>query len=293
MRDEEGAARTFAKVRQLEDTNVDGMDFYGQVLAQQSQLDSLNRLAVDMLDVDDKRPEAWTCLAIYHEARRDHEKALAFIDKAIMMDPKHAMSHKVKGAILLADSRPDHAAASFFRSNDICPDVPSYEGLVDAYLAAGKYKEAGMVAKEAISAAPRDPRAITLVGLALSEAVQHNQQAPENLVQAKRSLHKALAMDPSCRRPLIALVDIYVQEKNYSKAIELLCQGIEGTTESPCRLSAPDLFHAKLGQVYILCDRLQDASHAFHIACSLNPENRGECAASSVSRVVVLLRDEA
>ena len=61
MNDEDGAARTFSKVRNLESTNVDCMDQYGQILARQNSLDELNQLASNLLDIDDKRPEGMIC----------------------------------------------------------------------------------------------------------------------------------------------------------------------------------------------------------------------------------------
>ena len=76
MSDDAGAEQTFARVRQLDENNVECMDQYAQLFQRRNALADLNRLAADLLEIDDKRPEAWVCLALYHEARNDHEKAL-------------------------------------------------------------------------------------------------------------------------------------------------------------------------------------------------------------------------
>lgn len=38
--------------------------------------EELGQLCADLLDAEDKRPEPWVCLSLYHLARDDHEKAI-------------------------------------------------------------------------------------------------------------------------------------------------------------------------------------------------------------------------
>lgn len=99
--DDAAAEKTFQRVRHLDENNVDAMDEYAQLFQRRGASEELNvrssylsahfqgdfthtcflqRLAMDMLQIDDKRPEAWVILALYHEARSDHEKSLGTID---------------------------------------------------------------------------------------------------------------------------------------------------------------------------------------------------------------------
>jgi anaphase-promoting complex subunit 7 len=273
--DDAGAERTFARIRQLDENNVECMDQYAQLFQRRNALGDLNRLAAELLEIDDKRPEAWVCLALYHEARSDHEKALAFVDKAIALDQRHAFAHRLRGSILLADNRPEHACVAFFRANEIARDIASYEGLVEAYLAAEKYREAICTAKEAISLARGNPRAVALIGWAFAQASNSNQgMVVEGRDKAKRALRTALTLDPCAIRPLFALVDIYAQERDFEACTTLLKRGMEGTSESfsTGMHSHQDLLYAKLGEVHTLSAGYQEAMTCFHTAISLNPD---------------------
>jgi anaphase-promoting complex subunit 7 len=271
--DVRSAELTYERVRAQEFTQMEDMDQYAHILGREHRIDDLNELAESLLAVDDKRPEAWATLAIYYEALEDHSKATAFLEKAISLDQRHAFSFRLKGAMLMTDGRPEHASVAFFRSNIIEADISNYEGLVDAYIAAGKFKEAIASAKEAISLAPRDPRAITLVGLALAHGSADRQGAASRpgFEKAKLTLRKALSLNPSALRPLFALVDLYLRDPDPDSAIEVLKQGLEGTSAAQNDLYGQDHILNRLGEVYMLEDRFAEAISAFHGALGLNP----------------------
>jgi anaphase-promoting complex subunit 7 len=265
--DEVAAKHTFQRVRHMDESCMEKMDEYAHLLQKAGAEDELNRLASSLLELDDKRPEPWVVLSLYHYARQDNEKAMAFVDKAISLDQRHAFAHRVKGNVLLSDNTPEKAAASFFHANELSRDVASYEGLVECYLARGQYKEAVCMAREAIEVAPRDHRAVTLVGLALSQATGGRDRA-------KRAFQKALKLDPGALRPLLALVDIHMQERDFETCIDLLQKGKDGMTEAQAMHSNADMLDARLGEVYTLNENYTDAMTSFHTALSLNPDNQ-------------------
>ena len=80
-----GAERTFRRVRQVDETVVDCMDQYAQLLQRRGAIEELNRFAAEILDIDDKRPEAWVTLALYHETRNDNEKALGEFYNVVLL----------------------------------------------------------------------------------------------------------------------------------------------------------------------------------------------------------------
>jgi anaphase-promoting complex subunit 7 len=273
----ESATDLFHRVRTLEPGNVTGMDQYANLLGKAGKLHELSDLTDSMLQIDDKSPVSWTCLSLYHKYQVLSDSsnsastngdpiasALKFVEKAIALDQKHAFAHYIRGTILLEEHRPEYAAVSFFRSIEIQPTVSTYEGLVDAYLAAGKDREAIAAAKSAYNLAPRDPRTQTLVGLALAQG---------STAPAKRSLKKALQMSPSMARPLFCLVEILRAEKDYDQCIELLTNALEaealtmGCNSSLARLE--DIY-CRMGSIYMSKESYREAADAYDRALAAN-----------------------
>lgn len=273
------AVATFQKIRALDYHFVEGMDTYASLLAKQCNVAELGRLSSDLLTVDDKRPEAWVALALYHEALGDSEKAIAFVEKGISFDERNAFCHKLKGSILLSQGRPDIAGSCFFRANEIKREIASYEGLVESCLRAKKYKEAICTAKEAMSFAPRDSRALTLVGLALSKATSSSRDSGGK-DRAKKALRKAIALDPLALRPLLALSDLYIADSEFDTCIDLVKKAIEDggdanlTGTSPVLSNVYDrqvVLHAKLADAYGESKNFEEALTYYHKTLSMNP----------------------
>lgn len=280
--DSDTAQEQYAHVRALEPGTTDSMDLYANLLGKAGNTPALSDLADAVLQQDDKSAVAWTILALYHKYNRNSESsvALKFVEKAIALDQRHAYAHYVRGTILLQDNRPEYAAVSFFRSNEIQPAIATYEGLVDAYLVARKEKEAIGAAKEAYNMAPRDPRTLTLVGLALSQG---------SATTAKRSLTKALQMSPALSRPLFCLVGILKVEKDYTACLELLQAALEAASASSSNgLAATDEILCRMGDIYTSTENYKQAVEAYNRALAANPDCTA--AAQAMDRLEKLLR---
>jgi len=56
----------------------------------------LNKLAGELLELDDKLPEPWVCLDLYHQTKLDFEKVLVFVDKAVAIHPRHTFAYRLR-----------------------------------------------------------------------------------------------------------------------------------------------------------------------------------------------------
>lgn len=273
--------QTFNQIRQLDPYCMDHMDEYAELLRRKRNSTKLSQLSMELLQISDSRPEAWVCLALYHQSKgnitnsgsnnnsamMNGEQAISFVERALRINPRYAYGHYIRGMLLLLEHMPEEAITSFHCANKIRESVSHYEGLVEAYLLEEKYKEAVTMAKEAMAIAPKDPRTFTLIGLALSHSPSTNRDGKE---KAKKAFRKALNIDPYALRPMFALADIYVREKDFTSCVELLTRAIEQQGQGR---EEQDMVHAKLADVLTAAENYNDAFTHYHVAISMNPGN--------------------
>jgi anaphase-promoting complex subunit 7 len=269
------AAEHFEKVRNNLPSQVTSMDKYALVLSKMKKANQLKDLADSLLLLDDRRPESWAALTVYQLGVANFNKAMTFIDKALALDQSYAFAHFLRGVVLLSDKRPEHASVAFFRSIELRKDIEAYEGLVDSFLATNRLKEAIASAKEAIALAPKDPRTLTLVGIAIYKSALVEQGLPKEranlLERAKRTLRRVLSIAPAQYRSLFNLVDLYVREEDYEACIKILKDALEGNPPAAGPTLHMDQILCKLGEIYILTQQYDEALKYFHEALALNP----------------------
>jgi anaphase-promoting complex subunit 7 len=248
--------------------------------------------------------------------KKDTASALQFVDKAIKCSPRYVYAHHLRGSLLLSDRKPEQAITSFHRANEISGDIDSYEGLVECYLASNKTREALFSAKEAINLFPKDPRAMSMIGLTLSRTCKGPTRGSSTHgldEKAKAALRKALKLDPCAPRPLLTLVEMYLQSKEYDECVEILQNAIDSISDSGLRDSTyiwssfnvthlqplsfycsgatardcRDVLYTKLGIVHTLNKNFIEACKCLHIALSLNPSyNEAHRASETLEKIL-------
>lgn len=245
----------YSQIRKLDVNSIDAMDRYAGLIKNQGKHIQLNKLANELLRVNDERPETWVALARYCESKEDLDRALHFVEKALSLNQRHVEAHLLKGSLLLSTNKPQEALSSYRNASKHTQDIFIYQGLMECYVALGKFKEALVVAKEALNIMPNNARALTLVGIVLLKFEGKTEKA-------KLVFQKALQADPKCSEAIVALVDVFCGEKKFDLAVKVL--------QHHLALHHTDFMHTKLGEVYFSKKEYALALGSFNTALAVS-----------------------
>ncbi|XP_066362644.1 anaphase-promoting complex subunit 7-like isoform X1 [Miscanthus floridulus] len=279
------AIMNFEKARLIDPNIMTYMDEYAILLKSKSDYIKLNKLVHDMLHIDPARPETCVALAAMWE-RKDERKALTYAEKSLRVDDRHITGYIMKGNLHLSLNRPDLAVTDFRGAQELRADLRSYQGLVRAYLALSKCKEALFTAREAMKVMHQSAKALKLVGdvHAISSSgrektsVQDQQQIIQQRIvlrQARKFYESAIRLEPGFLGAALALADLHVVEGRNKEAVMLL--------EKYLRQWADDSLHIKLAQVHAATNMLSDALSHYQSALRINPQN--EAAKNGLERL--------
>ncbi|KAL6185943.1 hypothetical protein ACLB2K_042065 [Fragaria x ananassa] len=251
------AIMNFEKARLIDPYVVTYMDEYAMLLKIKSDFSKLNKLVHDLLITDSTRPEVFVALSVLWE-RKDERGALSYTEKSIRIDERHIPGYIMKGNLLLSMKRAEAAVIAFRAAQELRPDIRSYQGLVQSYLALSKIKEALYASREAMKAMPQSAKALKLVG----DVHASNSGGRE---KAKKFYESALRLEPGYLGAALALAELHVIEGRNADAVCLL--------ERYLKDWADDSLHVKLAQVFSATNMLQDALSHFQAALRINVQN--------------------
>jgi cytochrome c-type biogenesis protein CcmH/NrfG len=115
-----------------------------------------------------------------------------------------------------------------------------------------------MIAREALQRAPRNARALTLVGRVLS-------WGPEGRAKAHKAFSNALTVDPTSEEAVIGLAELLVVESKIPDALQLL--------SSQVQQRSTEALHLKLAEVLVAAGNNAEALIHLHIALGKNPHS--------------------
>ncbi|KAF9428880.1 Anaphase-promoting complex subunit 7 [Podila epigama] len=245
------SCRMFSQVRAIDPYVADDMYHYGSILIELERLDDVNKLAQNLLSVNDAHPDSWCVLALFLEAKGHLNKALLMANRALLLMPSHCGALHIRAPL---------KALQCFR--DACTlekDIVAYSGLVQAYILLDRFTQALTTAEEALRMMPENAQAMATYGTALLHAKRHQSEVQEAYLEALRK-------DPGCLEASDGLCSIYEQQQQYEKILELLDQQVD--------YNRPDEAHVKKARIYFNMSDWRQALLSYQEALFANPENQ-------------------
>ncbi|KAG0200892.1 Anaphase-promoting complex subunit 7 [Mortierella sp. GBA30] len=269
------AGLLFAQVRKLDTRICDDMFHYGVCLKHLSKMKYINKLANDLMNTNDKHPDAWCVLALYWDMKGSKEKALQIAMKALQLRPDHCGALQLRGQLYLELPPPSPAPAiqAFREAYMIEKDIATYEGLVNAYILMGRQQEAVGMAMEVKTLMPESAHALAIYGSAI-----YHRGGENNTKEAQDALQEALRMDPGCVQAACGLVMIYGHLGQYDDAIQMLVLTypmvyMSISLEKQIDHQPPDTVHVNIAELYTATEKWEDAYKSYREAISCNPDN--------------------
>jgi Flp pilus assembly protein TadD len=149
---------------------------------------------------------------LQHAAKKDWEKSLASLERAVALSPYYFDAWNNMGIILSKMNRSSHAEAAFLKAIEIDPESSAARrNLGYFYLVRGRMKEAQVELERAAELNPRDARARAYLGHLLNETGK-----PE---EAEKALMQALALEPEMPVALYQLGFVNLQLKRTQEAL--------------------------------------------------------------------------
>lgn len=260
--DHRKAISVFKSLYAKDPTLVKGMDTYAASLAAENEVKVLEELTNRMIvrcESGEESAEPWIVVAYYtFLACKKDSKALYFAQKACLASSNSIEALLLKAKIMSESKSASEAIPYFVEAFTIAPfrfDV--LKALTDAYLTENKRTQASSMAGIALKQFGQTPRVLTLNATVLLTETEK----VVNRKSAKSSLEKAVAKDRSYLPAVYALAKLYMDDKAYDKALEVLTKCLEH--ESTNKL------HRLLGDCYTQVSDHVKAMHHHNIAKKL------------------------
>ncbi|RKP24760.1 hypothetical protein SYNPS1DRAFT_29492 [Syncephalis pseudoplumigaleata] len=255
--DTASAYNSFMAVRMMDAKVVESMDRFAGLVRGQGNMLLLNRMAEDLMNINEFRPEPWVAMAIYCQCRNHFERGLMLTDRALALDRYHAEAHYVKDRF--------HDSLKAFRV--------AYQYSRDPFVYQGK------LAEEALERMPNNAVVLSLVAnvflhtkdeLDRVGAGDAWKQTDNRLIyawprQSKELIERAFRIDPASMSALRALQRILVKEEKYAEAVDELKKRLP--------LHNNDTMHCNLGELYLLLGDYRNALEHYSYALSLDPHS--------------------
>lgn len=254
----EEADNYFEKLRKMDRTRLEDMEYYSTLLWHLHKEVELSFLAHELYEIDNNSPISWICIGNLFSFKKEPEEAIKCFMKAVKVDPSCAYAYTLKGHEYLATDAFEAALVSFRHA--IVIDKRHYNafyGIGMVYLKLGDFRKAEFHFRKAVEINPVNVILICCVGMVL-----------EKLGKKEESLKQyefASKLQPLSMLALFKKAQVLFGMKRYDEALKDF-EKLENL--------APDeaSVHFLLGKLYKHFGQKHDAIKQFTIALNLDPK---------------------
>ena len=261
------AMEAYEMVVKMDNKRVTNMEKYAAALRDAREGEKLRILAQRLFEINENSCESWIASAMASDLSKEKEKALSFAQKARDLNPRNQVALVTLGECAMKVKKTDVAIACFRGANEVKPSLKSYHGLVKAYSAAGRRKEAIESAQAATELNTHSAFAASLLGDA------HKRVSGDiGLKRTKDAFAKALQMDPSLLRAAFGLADACMRDNNDVERAKFVIKNIL-EKHPPKDAQSKVMLHVKYATILVEMNERAEAVQHFQSALGIEPNN--------------------
>lgn len=185
-----GAEQIFDKILEEDPLRLDDLDTYSNMLYVMEKRSKLSFLAQYSSNIDKFRPETCCIIANYHSMKGEHEKAIMYYKRALILNKNSLSAWTLMGHEFVELKNSHAAIESYRRAIDINPkDFRAWYGLGQAYEVKDMHLYSLYYYQRATNLQPMDKR--------MWQAIGNCYEHINKLEEAIKSFKKALSIDDS------------------------------------------------------------------------------------------------
>lgn len=228
---EDNTLQVYRHMHKLDKYFANSMDDFAFLLYQKEAAEmELCILASSLVDGAPHLPQTWVTAAYYCAFKKDYENALSYIDKAILLNPRHFNAYLARGHVFwIQQGGYDMALIAYSQAHSITKKMSSFSGLIETNIMIGKYKEAANLSRDCIKLFPKSPLCFYLMGKVLSKS-------PTAINESIKAFAKALKFQPCYAAAALSLAEAWLGQNKVTEAIDCLQQILQKVNTGPLRL---------------------------------------------------------
>lgn len=250
--------RFFVRLRQLDRTRLDDMEYYSTLLWHLHRKVELTYLANELHDIDSELAITWCVLGNLFSLVREPDEAIRCFNRSIAIDPGFTYAHTLKGHEYFSNDNYERALDCFRVS--LLADARHYNALYGigmVYINLGEYQRADYHFRKAVAINPINIILICCVGMVLEKLGKKT--------LALRQYELANKLQPLSALPIFKKAQLLFSMQQFPQALKQF----ELVKElAPNEASV----HFLLGQLYNIQNDKFLAIREFTIALNLDPK---------------------